>query len=98
VTTNLWAPSLKSTTVILMSTSEPKAILILHICSVSKSDKLTEEAGMIGREARDLYEDGNPKSVDFTVSSLLFERSMSEGCEVEGLYEDRNNHLIPIIV
>ncbi|KFZ23193.1 hypothetical protein V502_02323 [Pseudogymnoascus sp. VKM F-4520 (FW-2644)] len=41
--------------------------------------------GLIGRKACDLYEPGNPNSVGFTASSLLF-GTPKESLEVEGFY------------
>jgi hypothetical protein len=41
---------------------------------------------MVGRKACDLYEAGNPKSVVFIASSLLFVKNISKGCEVKGFY------------
>jgi hypothetical protein len=40
---------------------------------------------MIGRKPCELYKFGNPNSVAFTVSSLVF-KSIKEGCEVEGFW------------
>lgn len=44
-----------------------------------------EENGLIGRNASDIYEDGNPESVRLTISSLMFD-SMYKGCEVKNFY------------
>ncbi|KAH9203107.1 hypothetical protein DL95DRAFT_472697 [Leptodontidium sp. 2 PMI_412] len=66
-----------------MVNNDPKFIksvkmLQTHVSTLAR-------AGKIGQKACDVYQDGNPKSVDFTLSSLLF-ASMTEGCEVKGLY------------
>ncbi|KAK5189111.1 hypothetical protein LTR96_010892 [Exophiala xenobiotica] len=46
---------------------------------------ILKERGNIGRMAHTLYKDGDPDSVDFTISSLLF-GSMKESVEVKGFY------------
>jgi hypothetical protein len=51
----------------------------------SRSDRSIGKAGVIGRRACDLYEDGDPFSVSFTISSLMFE-SKDDGCEVKGFF------------
>ncbi|KAJ6004673.1 hypothetical protein N7540_013042 [Penicillium herquei] len=40
---------------------------------------------LIGRNASDVYKDGNPDSVQFTISSLLFENIRS-GCGVKSFF------------
>jgi len=51
--------------------------------SPSRSNRSIEEAGVIDRKACDLCKDGDPFSVSFTISFLMFER-VEEGCEVKG--------------
>jgi len=48
-----------------------------------ESDRVIEENGFIGRKACDVYKDGDPNSVGFTISSLMF-GGIDEGCEVKG--------------
>lgn len=50
-----------------------------------KSDRIIEETGLIGRKACNVYKDGDPNSVGFTISSLMF-GGMEEGCEVKGFF------------
>jgi hypothetical protein len=44
----------------------------------SDSNQPTGEDGLLGRKARELYKDGDPKSVACTITSLFF-KSMREG-------------------
>jgi hypothetical protein len=49
----------------------------------SNSNQLTGNDGLLDRKARELYKDGDPSSVAFTISSLFF-KSMQEGvCKAE---------------
>ena len=48
-----------------------------------ESDRFIEEHGLIGQKACNVYKDGKPNSVGFTISSLMFE-DMKNGCEVKG--------------
>ena len=50
-----------------------------------KSNRFIEDKGLIGRKACNVYEDGEPNSVGFTISSLLFE-NLNEGCVVKGFH------------
>lgn len=51
-----------------------------------ESDRIIEETGfIIGRKACNVYKDGDPNRVGFTISSLMFE-GMKEGCEVKGFF------------
>ena len=53
--------------------------------SCPKSDPCIGNQGFLGRKACNLYEDGDPYSVEFTISSKLFE-GKEVGCIVEGFY------------
>ena len=48
-----------------------------------ESNVFIEEKGFIGRKACNVYKDGDPNSIGFTISSLMF-GGMKEGCEVKG--------------
>lgn len=43
----------------------------------SNSNQLAGKDGLLGRKARELYKDGDPKSVACTITSLFF-KSMQE--------------------
>jgi len=48
-----------------------------------ESNGFIEEKGLISQKACNVYKDGDPNSIGFTVSSLMF-RGIKEGCEVKG--------------
>ena len=50
-----------------------------------ESWRIIEKRDFIGRKACDMYKDGDPSSVGFTISSLIFE-TMKKGCEVKDFF------------